>query len=273
MEARDISLAKLRIRQDARPVDTKALGALIESVREIGFTSSILVRPKIIFESGREAGGFEIVAGRHRFEAAQQLGMDTLPCRVCDHDDLHAELAMLDENLRRAGYGSPALDAQAISRRKELYEILHPETRNGGSGNGREKLRQVGEANSAERFSASTASATGRSERSVQRDAERGSKISERAVQLVAGTHLDKGSFLDSIKSLGPKEQEARIQRELAAPRKPVSPAPEPRNEFESEQVWLTKLVKTFEAAPGEWRERARDVLYPDVPVMDRRHG
>jgi ParB family chromosome partitioning protein len=268
MEARDIPLAKLRVRLDARSVDTKSLDALTDSVREVGFVTSILVRPITIFEGGREAEGYEIIAGRHRFEVAQRLQFLSMPCRIAEYDDLHAELAMLDENLRRANY-SPIEDSQAIARRKEIYEILHPEARLGGAGTGREKVRQVGEAIPADRFTLATAKATGRSERVVQRQAERGEKISERVVSMIRGTHLDKGAYLDQIKDLGPKEQEARVQRELAAPRKPISPAPEPRNAYESEEIWLAKLVKVFEAAPQEWRERARDHLYPDTAVMD----
>lgn len=270
MEARDIPLAKLRVRSDARPLDLKALDALVESVRDVGFTSSALVRPKVIFESGQEAEGFEIIAGRHRFEAAQRLGFETLPCRVCEHDDLHAELAMLDENLKRSGYG-PAADAQAVARRKEIYEILHPQARHGGD----RKSDQVAESATCS-FADATAKATGRSARTVRVVAERGNKISDRALQLVAGTHLDTGTFLDKIKDLGPKEQEARVQRELAAERpqrRPVSPAPEPRNEIEAFEAWLARGVKWFETGPEEWRERAREHLYPDVPVMDRRHA
>jgi hypothetical protein len=55
--------------------------------------------------------------------------------------------------------------------------------------------------------------------------------------------------------------------------RKPVSPAPVPRNEIESFEAWLTKVVKLFDQVPDEWRERARDHLFPDPPVMDRRHA
>lgn len=268
MDARDIPIGKLRVRQDARPVDQNALTALVESVREIGFTCSILVRPRVIYESGQEAQGFEIIAGRHRFEAAQQLGMETMPCRVAEFNDLHAELAMLDENLRRAGYNSPAATAQAVARRKEIYEAIHPETRHGGD---RRASRKDCDLNDVERFTASTASATGQKERTVQLHAERGQKISERALSLVQGTHLDTGTFLDKIKSLGPKEQEARVQRELAAPRKPISPAPAVRNEFESYQAFLNKVVKLFDPVPQEWRDAAIEHLQADQPVMDHR--
>lgn len=36
------------------------------------------------------------------------------------------------------------------TRRKHAYEALHPETRNGATGNGRSELRQLGEATRAQ---------------------------------------------------------------------------------------------------------------------------
>lgn len=57
------------------------------------------------------------------------------------------------------------------------YEALHPETANGATGRGRDKVRQVGEGSSAGRFTADTAAKPGQSERSVQRDSERGGRL------------------------------------------------------------------------------------------------
>lgn len=68
-------------------------------------------------------------------------------------------------------------------RRKEIYEALHPETKNGAAGNGREKVRQLGEATPADRFTADTARSTGQSERAIQRDAARGSIGDDLAAQ------------------------------------------------------------------------------------------
>lgn len=268
MSAVDLPIGKLRRRPDARQLRADTVAGLAESIREVGIINPLRVRPISIFEGGRETEGWEITAGRHRFEAATAAGLSTVPCIIVEESDLLAELAMIDENLMRAEL-SPADRARETSRRKEIYEQIHPETRHG---HGPKESRKVCDS-STERFTKDTSGKVGRSERLVQLDAERGEKISERALALVAGTHLDRGNFLDKIKKLGPQEQEARIARELAAgpaPRKPISPAPEPRNPFESYQVWLTKLVKIFEAAPEEWREDARDHLYPDVPVMDR---
>lgn len=81
---------------------------------------------------------------------------------------------MIDENLIRAEL-SPALRAGQTARRKAIYEELHPETRNGI--NQHSSLRQDGEPSA--RFTVETAEATGRSERAVQRDAERGASISD----------------------------------------------------------------------------------------------
>lgn len=66
------------------------------------------------------------------------------------------------------------------TRRKMLYEILHPETVHGGDrGNqytgGKAASRQNGDL--PDRFTAATAKATGRAERSIQRDAKIGKEL------------------------------------------------------------------------------------------------
>jgi hypothetical protein len=84
--------------------------------------------------------------------------------------------------------------AEFTNRRKRAYEQLHPEAANGAIGNGRGKVRQVGEATCSgeiKRFTADTAARTGQSERAVQRDAERGAKVCSSALALVNGTELD----------------------------------------------------------------------------------
>lgn len=65
---------------------------------------------------------------------------------------------------------TPSERALFTKRRKEAYEALHPETRNGAK-NEREGLRQVGEVK-ADRFTAATAAATGHSELTVLERAE-----------------------------------------------------------------------------------------------------
>jgi ParB family chromosome partitioning protein len=264
MSATELPLTKLRRRTDARPLRAETINGLADSIREIGVINPLRVRPISIFEMGIETEGWEITAGRHRFEAAQRAGLAAVPCIIVTDDDLHAELAMIDENLMRAEL-SPADRASGTARRKEIYIELHPETANGANQHTRDG--QVVQPS----FAKATADAIGVDARTVRRDAERGEKISPAVIELVHGTKLDKGTYLDRLKNVDRAEQEAVVRRDLAAPRAPISPAPAPRNEFESEQAWLAKVVKLFDAAPMEWRERARDHLFPDIPTMDRR--
>lgn len=264
MSATELPLIKLRRRTDARPLRTETIVGLAESIREIGIINPLRVRPISIFEMGVETEGWEITAGRHRFEAAQRAGLAVVPCIIVTDDDLHAELAMIDENLMRAEL-SPADRASSTARRKAIYLELHPETAHGAN-----QHTRSGEVCHST-FADATADATGRSSRAVRQDAERGEKIAPDVIQLVHGTKLDKGTYLDRLKNVDRAEQEAVVRRDLVAPRVPISPAPAPRNEFESEQAWLAKVVKLFDAAPMEWRERARDHLFPDSPIMDRR--
>jgi hypothetical protein len=86
------------------------------------------------------------------------------------------------------------------------------------------------------RFTADTASATGKSERAIQRDAERGEKVCEAALNMVRGTALDTGAYLDKLKRVAPDEQVETVQRDQAAARQraeaprlpPTEARPEP---------------------------------------------
>lgn len=62
---------------------------------------------------------------------------------------------------------TPAQEAVALTRRKEIYETLFPETRHGAIGGGHPRQsRQNGDS---DRFTKETAAASGKSERVVQR--------------------------------------------------------------------------------------------------------
>ena len=215
-----IDITKLRRRHDARTVDRNAVAALAESIAEVGILSPLVVRAKRMVVNGFAADGFEIIAGVHRYEASSLAGLSEVPCIVVEHDDLRAELAMIDENLCRAEL-SAAARAAATARRKAIYEALHPETKHGAIGNGREKSRQVGDSTD-ERFTSSTATATGKSERAVQRDAERGLGVAAGVLKLIAGTRLDTGAYLDKLKALAIDDQMARARRDLEAPPRPM---------------------------------------------------
>jgi ParB/RepB/Spo0J family partition protein len=209
----NIAIGKLRRRVDARQLDRAVVNGLAASIRELGVINPLRVREITIFESGREAKGYEVIAGSHRLQAGLDIGVADLPCIVVGDDDLRAELAMIDENLCRAEL-SPADRASQTARRKAIYLELHPETAEhvaGGKGNG-----TAANVAAVPAFATATAEATGKAERTVRLDAERGEKISQRALSMVVDTALNTGRFLDTLKRIeGEDAQVDAVQKAL----------------------------------------------------------
>jgi hypothetical protein len=251
-----VAIDAIHARPDARAVVLKTVAALSESIAAVGLINPIRVRA---------AGeGFEVIAGRHRLEACRALGLAEIDAYVVTDDDLHAELAMIDENLCRAELGS-AERASATARRKEIYEALHPETKHGG-----DRKTDQG-AKFAPSFHKATAAATGQSPRIVQLNAERGEKVIPEVLDMIRGTGLDTGTYLDKLKKLPPNEQVAAARRDLRQPKPPRAKAPRPMDDAETEEQWLASIMRVWNRGAKEWRERFMAEI--DPPTMDRRFG
>ena len=69
------------------------LRELTDSIREHGVLMPVLVRPV--------DGGYEIVSGHNRVEAAKLAGLDKVPVTVRELDDDTATILMVDSNLRQ----------------------------------------------------------------------------------------------------------------------------------------------------------------------------
>lgn len=257
LAATDLPVSKVFKRFDARKTDKAALKGLMDSIGEVGIINPLRVRQRA------EAGTYEVTAGGHRLEAALKLGLETVPCIVVDDDDLHAELAMIDENLCRAEL-SPADRASQVARRKALYLELHPETAKGvAGGKGNATTANLATVHS---FVDDTVAKTGAAERTVQREAERGEKIAADVLDKIKGTHLDKGTYLDELKKLPPDDQRRRVERALAKP-EPPKRAPAPKNDFETKEDWMSAMMRVWNRGSKEWREEFLARI--DQPIMD----
>ena len=250
-----LAVSSIVRRADARPLDERTVKALADSIAEIGLINPVRVRA---------AGeGFELIAGSHRLAAHETLGLAEIEAVVATDDDLRAELAMIDENLLRSEL-SPAERARQTYRRKEIYEELHPETRHGAN----QHTRGVQVAHSS--FADETAAATGRDASTIRRDASRGEKVIPEVIDMIRGTKLDTGTYLDQIKRLPPNDQVHAARRDLKFLEKQAKPArlaPDPLNDFEAREKQVNRLMSAWNAASPEAREDFLSRI--DKPVFD----
>lgn len=75
-------------------LDDELMKQTVESIRQIGVVSPLIVRPD-------PEGGFEILSGHRRLHAAQLAGLETVPVIVKEMDDDAAIIFMVDSNLQR----------------------------------------------------------------------------------------------------------------------------------------------------------------------------
>ncbi|HEV7909582.1 MAG TPA: ParB/RepB/Spo0J family partition protein [Methylocella sp.] len=187
-ETRDnIALSDIHVSEDRlRKLDPKLVDTLAESMRGQGQLQPILVRHR--------RDRYDLISGRHRLEAAKKLNMRIRAEVNFNFNGDDMLLAEIDENLIR-GELTPAEQAEHLVKRKEIYERKHPETKQHVAGG---KARH-GLASDNLSFASSTAEATGKDRRTVERGVARGeqSRLKE-----ISGTSLDKGIELDALAKL-----------------------------------------------------------------------
>jgi ParB family chromosome partitioning protein len=98
--------------------DEEALGALADSIREVGVLQPVLVRPV--------GEGYELVAGERRWRAARRVGLQTIPALVRETDDSAALEHALIENLHRDEL-NPLEEAAAYQQLIEDFDLTHDE--------------------------------------------------------------------------------------------------------------------------------------------------
>src|SRR5260221_7514514 len=194
-----------------RDVDPENVERLAESIASVGLLNPLVVRRT----GASQSGILTLVAGRHRLEALKRLGREEVECRIITDDDLQAQLMEIDENLCRAEL-TPAQEAAAVARRKEIYLALHPETAAGrsqaaamnaklGRGDVNNKMSPT--------FTKATAAASGKTPRSIERAAARAKAINPENLVKLVGTSLDKGAELDALATRPADLRQDRINR------------------------------------------------------------
>lgn len=130
--------------------------ALVESIREVGLLNPILVT--------RER---RLISGLHRLNAFIALGRKHIPAIILSVSPTEAVIREIDENLARNDL-TLLERAEHLLCRKQLYEELHPERRNGGD-RGNQHIGGKSWQNDKLSFCQTAATLTGQSSRTAQR--------------------------------------------------------------------------------------------------------
>ncbi|RVN04071.1 ParB/RepB/Spo0J family partition protein [Sinorhizobium meliloti] len=264
---RTVELSKIHLRDDVvrRAISNEAVNELVESIKINGLITPIRVRPISKYLSGVRTDAWELIAGQHRVEAAKRLGWVEIDANTEDMDDTTAEMAMIDENLRRKECTAAELSYQT-ARRKELYELLFPTTANGGDRRSTSSQLLRSE-NEVERFTLNTAKATGKSERAVQMAASIGKKLGKSALDLV-GTSLDSITELDAL--AGIKDDAVRndlIDRAIAGEDVSAKSVKKPKNSaMQMDVIPKKEPVRVAAEAAADDRFFRKEFVIPSDP-------
>ena len=298
-----IGLEQIVIGPRLRKVDEAVVERLAESMDRIGLQNPIQVRHNFgidpdtgEYERDLDQGGFALVAGRHRIEAARKLGWHRIEALVLDDPspDILA-LVEVDENLIRSEL-TPLSRGRFAAKRKELHKRLHPDAHRGGdrkSPEYREKinLRSLDFDNSpTQGFLEDTAEATGLARSTVARavrigeailpelqDELEGTPIARREGDLYRLANLSEGQQLRALEKLReadepPEKLSTLLQKETPPepPRSPTRAQQFSRLERAWSQIAPHDQVTALERLCLLMDRRQRDQL---LEALDTRHG
>ena len=190
-----MKICEIKINPGRRDIQQRNVEELVRSIAAVG-----LMNPITVTQDNT------LIAGLHRLEAAKLLGWTEIECTVSDADGLQAELAEIDENFVRAGLSHREL-GDLLLRRKELYEAIHPETRQ-GQRNGQTVKNDKMTGLQAKPFSEDTADKLGISKRTVERLVQTAANLTPEAKKIIrdSDTKITRGDAL-KISRLPPDQQ------------------------------------------------------------------
>lgn len=219
-----ISIFQIKVNDGRCSADPEAVQKLADSISKVGLLNPITVDQD-----------YTLIAGLHRLEAAKRLGWSEIECTVSSLDGLLAELAEIDENLirRKLHYTD---EGQQLTRRKEIYEALHPETQQGRR-NGQTSKNETVSFLEVKPFTADTAEKIGKSRRTIEQKIQVAKNLTPKATQAVKEHDI---GFKNALKlsRLAPEQQEAAasqladgsiksVDEYQPAPAEPPMPVPQ----------------------------------------------
>lgn len=115
-----VEISQIKVGPRFGPPNSRQIQLLADSISEVGLLNPITIDSE-----------HNLIAGLHRLKAVKQLGWDSIECVVRDVPLIQAAMAEIDDDLLHKRLTGIDL-GDFLLRRKELYEMLYPETRHGG---------------------------------------------------------------------------------------------------------------------------------------------
>lgn len=188
-----IKIEDIRINDGRRKIDEKTVNELMGSIECYGLINPVTVDKNMV-----------LIAGNHRLQACKRLGWEEIECTVMDLDKMKAELAEIDENLIRKELDFIEQGEQ-LARRKEIYEALHPETKQ-GMRNGQTAKTATG-AVLEKTFAEDTAIKTGISDRSIRQKIQVARDLTPQVKEIVKESEI---GFKAAVKLSGIKDPDVQ---------------------------------------------------------------
>ena len=225
-----IPISQIKVSEGRREADQEAVQELMDSISRVGLLNPITVDQE-----------YTLIAGLHRLQAAKLLGWSEIECTVSSLEGLLAELAEVDENVVRKGLSAVEY-SDLLLRRKEIYEMLHPEIKHGGDRKS-EKIK-IAKCNLdlAKPFIQDTAEKLGVHPTTVARQIQTAKNLTTEAKDIIrdTGTKITKKDAL-KLSRLAPEQQKDAASRlaagdihsmdeYLPAPAEPEEPPPVPES-------------------------------------------
>ena len=260
-----VQISEIKVNPGRREARAEDIRELAGSISEVGLLNPITVDC-----------GYFLIAGLHRLEAAKLLGWSEIECTVSGLEGLQAELAEIDENFVRADL-SPVDYGNLLLRRKEIYETLHPETKNGGDRRS-EKIRSAKcTSDSAKSFVDDTAEKLGVDPSTVRRQLQTARDLTPEAKDIIKDTKITKADAL-KLSRLAPEQQSEAANQlvsgdihsmdEYQPP--PTSPEPPAEPPLAVPYSSSGKHYATFEESIADLKNHDKDCSYtPDALLAE----
>jgi N6-adenosine-specific RNA methylase IME4 len=228
-----------------RPVDLNKVQQLAESIDEVGLMNPITITIDNV-----------LVAGNHRLEAYKKLFRQEIECNFIEFsNELYMELAEIDENLMRNELHY--IDrASHLSRRKEIYEEMYPETRKGAVNQYTKELLSEINSDSKNSFVKDTAEKLNVSERKVEQEIQIAKNILPEVQEIIKQKEVTKTDAL-KIARMEPEEQK-KVAEKIIEGAKDVTKA--------TNQIKQEERKETLQTQAKELPSEKFQVIYCDPP-------